>query len=123
MEGWQAPIETLHCMEARQLSITFFQSYPESSLSHSAILLQYVVLQAFQESGMCKTIDLLTISSINRIQAQSYVQWSSNLAAQSILTLKFTFRRALRQLKDYRGDLVGNYLHAGPRGIDLETTL
>lgn len=39
------------------------------------------------------------------------------LGSPEYINSEITFRSAWRQLKDYRGDLVGNYLHAGPRGI------
>lgn len=45
----------------------------QPSLSHSAIFTQYLVLQVFQESGMCKRSDMPTKSSINQLQTQSYM--------------------------------------------------
>lgn len=88
---WQAPIKILHCVEARQLSATFFQTNSESSMSHNVIMVQYLVLQAFQESGMCKTIDMPTISFITLKPSHM----SGGVASwQAILTLKFIFRHA-----------------------------
>lgn len=60
----QAPIKIPHCVEVKQLRATFPQSHSESSVSHNAILVQDFELQAFQESGMRRTIDMPTISFI-----------------------------------------------------------